>query len=300
MFKSGFVAIIGRPNAGKSTLLNGIMEQKLAIISPKPQTTRNNIQGILTSEDTQMIFIDTPGIHKPHHELGRTLNKTAFSSLAGVDVVFYMVDASVPFGSGEEFVLNTLKNVHAPIFLLLNKVDLLSKDKLMALLVEWNQRFDFKEIFPISALERTNLLPLLEVTKNYLKEGPQYFPSDMVCDHDEDFLIKELIREKVLFKTEEEVPHSVAVVLEKKQVKKNAVVLNVMIVVERPSQKGILIGKQGSMIKQIGIESRKELELILGKKVYLELFVRVEKDWRNRLSKLNQFGYGEDDDEFAA
>ena len=247
-----------------------------------------------------MIFIDTPGIHKPHHELGRTLNKTAFSSLAGVDVVFYMVDASVPFGSGEEFVLNTLKNVHAPIFLLLNKVDLLSKDKLMALLVEWNQRFDFKEIFPISALERTNLLPLLEVTKNYLKEGPQYFPSDMVCDHDEDFLIKELIREKVLFKTEEEVPHSVAVVLEKKQVKKNAVVLNVMIVVERPSQKGILIGKQGSMIKQIGIESRKELELILGKKVYLELFVRVEKDWRNRLSKLNQFGYGEDDDEFAA
>ena len=300
MFKSGFVAIIGRPNAGKSTLLNGIMEQKLAIISPKPQTTRNNIQGILTSEDTQMIFIDTPGIHKPHHELGRTLNKTAFSSLAGVDVVFYMVNASVPFGSGEEFVLNTLKNVHAPIFLLLNKVDLLSKDKLMALLVEWNQRFDFKEIFPISALERTNLLPLLEVTKNYLKEGPQYFPSDMVCDHDEDFLIKELIREKVLFKTEEEVPHSVAVVLEKKQVKKNAVVLNVMIVVERPSQKGILIGKQGSMIKQIGIESRKELELILGKKVYLELFVRVEKDWRNRLSKLNQFGYGEDDDEFAA
>ena len=300
MFKSGFVAIIGRPNAGKSTLLNGIMEQKLAIISPKPQTTRNNIQGILTSEDTQMIFIDTPGIHKPHHELGRTLNKTAFSSLAGVDVVFYMVDASVPFGSGEEFVLNTLKNVHAPIFLLLNKVDLLSKDKLMALLVEWNQRFDFKEIFPISALERTNLSPMLEVTKNYLKEGPQYFPSDMVCDHDEDFLIKELIREKVLFKTEEEVPHSVAVVLEKKQVKKNAVVLNVMIVVERPSQKGILIGKQGSMIKQIGIESRKELELILGKKVYLELFVRVEKDWRNRLSKLNQFGYGEDDDEFAA
>lgn len=300
MFKSGFVAIIGRPNAGKSTLLNGIMEQKLAIISPKPQTTRNNIQGILTSEDTQMIFIDTPGIHKPHHELGRTLNKTAFSSLAGVDVVFYMVDASVPFGSGEEFVLNTLKNVHAPIFLLLNKVDLLSKDKLMALLVEWNQRFDFKEIFPISALERTNLSPLLEVTKNYLKEGPQYFPSDMVCDHDEDFLIKELIREKVLFKTEEEVPHSVAVVLEKKQVKKNAVVLNVMIVVERPSQKGILIGKQGSMIKQIGIESRKELELILGKKVYLELFVRVEKDWRNRLSKLNQFGYGEDEDEFAA
>lgn len=300
MFKSGFVAIIGRPNAGKSTLLNGIMEQKLAIISPKPQTTRNNIQGILTSEDTQMIFIDTPGIHKPHHELGRTLNKTAFSSLAGVDVVFYMVDASVPFGSGDEFVLNTLKNVHAPIFLLLNKVDLLSKDKLMALLVEWNQRFDFKEIFPISALERTNLSPLLEVTKNYLKEGPQYFPSDMVCDHDEDFLIKELIREKVLFKTEEEVPHSVAVVLEKKQVKKNAVVLNVMIVVERPSQKGILIGKQGSMIKQIGIESRKELELILGKKVYLELFVRVEKDWRNRLSKLNQFGYGEDEDEFAA
>ena len=295
--KSGFIAIVGRPNAGKSTLLNAIMNQKLAIISPKPQTTRNNIQGILTTEDAQMVFIDTPGIHKPHHELGRTLNKSAFSSLAGVDLVYYMVDASVPFGSGEEFVLNNLKEKQLPIFLILNKVDLLSKEALMKLLIEWQERLDCKEIFPVSALKHDNIHELLEVSKNYLNEGPKYFPDDMICDHDEDFMITELIREKVLYKTEEEIPHSVAVVLEKKVNKKSSVVINALIIVERPSQKGILIGKQGSMIKDVGIDSRRDLELILGKKVYLELYVRVEKDWRNRASKLQQFGIREMDED---
>lgn len=264
--KSGFIAIVGRPNAGKSTLLNNIMKKKLAIISPKPQTTRNNIQGILTDEDSQMIFIDTPGIHKPHHELGRTLNKSAFSSLADVDVIYYMVDASVPFGSGEEFVLNQIKDRSKNVFLILNKVDLISKEKMMKLILQWQKRFDFKEIFPLSASEGYNVEKLIEITKGYLEEGPQYFDEETICDHDENFLISELIREKILYKTQEEIPHSVAVVLENREEKDNKIFLQALIIVERKSQKGILIGKQGSMIASITSEARKELRLILGKK----------------------------------
>lgn len=296
-FKSGFISIIGRPNAGKSTLLNAIMKQKLAIISPKAQTTRNNIQGILTSEDAQMVFIDTPGIHKPQHELGRSLNKNAFVALSDVDIIYYMIDATQSFGSGDEFVLNNLKGREAPVFLLVNKTDLVAKDKLMTILIEWQSRYDFKEIFPISALTSNNVKELLETSKNYLEEGPKYFPDDMVCDHDENFLIGELIREKILYKTEEEIPHSVAVVIEKKVEKKDTVIINALVIVERSSQKGIMIGKQGSMIKSIGIDARKDLELILGKKVFLELYIRVEKDWRNKMSKLQQFGYGNQNDE---
>ena len=296
-FKSGFISIIGRPNAGKSTLLNAIMKQKLAIISPKAQTTRNNIQGILTSEDSQLIFIDTPGIHKPQHELGKTLNKNAFVALNDVDIIYYMIDATAPFGTGDEFVLNNLKGREAAVFLLVNKIDLISKDKVIQLLIEWQSRYNFKEIFPLSALTLNNVDALLETTKQYLEEGPQYFPDDMVCDHDENFLISELIREKVLYKTEEEIPHSVAVVIEKKVSKEDKVIINALIIVERPSQKGIMIGKQGSMIKSIGVDARKDLELILGKKVFLELYIRVEKDWRNKMSKLQQFGYGNEDGE---
>lgn len=296
-YKSGFISIIGRPNAGKSTLLNAIMKQKLAIISPKAQTTRNNIQGILTSEDAQMVFIDTPGIHKPQHELGRSLNKNAFVALSDVDIIYYMIDATQSFGSGDEFVLNNLKGREAPVFLLVNKTDLVAKDKLMTILIEWQSRYDFKEIFPISALTSNNVKELLETSKNYLEEGPKYFPDDMVCDHDKNFLIGELIREKILYKTEEEIPHSVAVVIEKKVEKKDTVIINALVIVERSSQKGIMIGKQGSMIKSIGIDARKDLELILGKKVFLELYIRVEKDWRNKMSKLQQFGYGNQNDE---
>ena len=296
-FKSGFISIIGRPNAGKSTLLNAIMKQKLAIISPKAQTTRNNIQGILTSEDSQLIFIDTPGIHKPQHELGKTLNKNAFVALNDVDIIYYMIDATAPFGTGDEFVLNNLKGREAAVFLLVNKIDLISKDKVIQLLIEWQSRYNFKEIFPLSALTLNNVDALLETTKQYLEEGPQYFPDDMVCDHDENFLISELIREKVLYKTEEEIAHSVAVVIEKKVSKEDKVIINALIIVERPSQKGIMIGKQGSMIKSIGVDARKDLELILGKKVFLELYIRVEKDWRNKMSKLQQFGYGNEDGE---
>lgn len=295
--KSGFVALIGRPNAGKSTLLNALLNQKIAIISPKPQTTRNAIRGIRTDEDSQIVFVDTPGIHKPHHVLGANMNKEALANAGGVDVVYYLVDASVPFGSGDEYVLNALKQNRLPVFLLLNKIDLLNKDELMELLIAWSKRFDFKEIFPVSAKEEDNLDALLSVTKNYLEDGIQYYPSDQVCDYPEQFIMAEIIREKVLLNTEEEVPHSVAVVIERIRRKRDALIINAMILVERDSQKGIIIGKQGQMIRRIGMEARKELEEILGSRLFLELFVRVEKDWRNKENKLRQLGYIQMEDE---
>lgn len=292
-YRSGFISIIGRPNAGKSTLLNAILNEKIAIVSPKPQTTRNNIQGILTREDAQFVFIDTPGVHKPHHELGRTLNKNAYTAIQEADVTYLIVDASVPYGTGDEFLLERIKNSHSPCFLLLNKIDLMSKEELINCLVEWQSRHNFAEIFPISALEKENLDRLLEITKGYLQEGPKYFPDEMKSDHGEQFQIAELIREKVLYKTNEEVPHSVAVVIEQREETDTKMLIHAMIIVERPSQKGILIGKQARMIRDIRMSAQKELKEKFHKKVELELFVRVEKNWRNKQSKLKQFGYNE-------
>ncbi|MFV0380261.1 MAG: GTPase Era [Anaerorhabdus sp.] len=289
--KSGFVALVGRPNAGKSTLMNALLKQKVAIISPKPQTTRNQIRGIRTDEDSQIIFVDTPGIHKPHHELGTHMNKEAFSAIGSVDIIFYLVDASVPFGSGERFVLDKLKNIKYPVFLILNKIDLLSKENLINLLIEWNERYDFKEIVPISALTDDNLNHLLNVVKNYLEDGIVYYPKDQVCDFPQQFIYAEIIREKVLYLTDEEIPHSVAVVLEKMGRSRGKLCISAVIIVDRDSQKGMMIGKQGKMIKEIGIRSREELEGILGESIFLELYVRVEKNWRNRKAKLQQLGY---------
>lgn len=289
--RSGFVALIGRPNAGKSTLLNALLQQKVAIISRKAQTTRNSIRGIYNDEESQIIFVDTPGIHKPQHRLGDQMNKEAYASAKGVDVVYYLVDGSVPFGRGDEFVLDMIKKLHCPVFLIVNKIDLLSRDQVMETLIAWNQRHTFKEIIPISALTQDNLNQLIAVTKNYLEDGIQYYPEDQVCDYPEQFIMAEIIREKVLNLTEEEVPHSVAVVIERIRRKREHLIINAMILVERDSQKGILIGKQGSMIRQIGMTAREELEQILGEKLFLELFVRVEKDWRNKEAKLKQLGY---------
>lgn len=295
-YKSGFIAIIGRPNAGKSTLLNAILKQKIAITTPKAQTTRNNIAGILTREDAQFIFTDTPGIHKPKHELGRSLNRNAYTAIAEADINFWVVDATQSFGGGDEFLLEKIKQSHIPCFLLLNKIDLLKKEDVLKTLAEWKQRYDFTEIFPISALERENVEHLLEVVKEYLDEGAKYFPDEMVSDHGEQFQIAEIIREKVLLKTNEEVPHSVAVVIEKKEETDTRIDLQAMIVVERPSQKSILIGKQASMIRSIRLSAQKELKEKFHKKVELELYVRVEKNWRNRTNKLQQLGYLELDD----
>ncbi len=290
-YKSGFISIIGRPNAGKSTLLNAILQEKIAITTPKPQTTRNNISGILTREDAQFVFIDTPGIHKPKHELGRTLNKNAYAAIAEADLNYWMVDATQPFGGGDEFLLEKMKQAKIPVFLILNKVDLLSKEEVLETLIQWQNRMQFAEIFPISALTRENVEHLLEVTKSYLQEGVQYFPDDMISDHGENFQIAEIIREKVLFKTEEEVPHSVAVVIENKEETDTKMFLQALIIVERTSQKSILVGKQGTMIRAIRLSAQKELKAKFKKKVELELFVRVEKNWRNRTSKLHQLGY---------
>ncbi|RHM13767.1 GTPase Era [Amedibacillus dolichus] len=296
-YRSGFIAIVGRPNAGKSTLLNAILKEKVAITTPKPQTTRNNISGILTTEDTQYVFVDTPGIHKPKHELGRTLNKNAYTAISEADVNFWVVDATQPYGSGDEFMLEKMKSAHIPVFLILNKIDLLEKEKLLKVLARWQERMEFAEIFPISALTNDNIEHLLEITRSYLSEGPKFFPDDMISDHGLSFQIAEIIREKVLYKTNEEVPHSVAVVVENMEETDKKVYLQAVIVVERISQKAILIGKQAAMIRAIRLAAQKELKEKLHKKIELELYVRVEKNWRNREGKLQQLGYSEKFDE---
>lgn len=296
MYKSGFISIIGRPNAGKSTLMNAILGEKVAIMSPKAQTTRDNVQGILTKEDAQFVFIDTPGIHKPHHQLGKNLNRSAYNAIAEADINYLITDASQAFGPGDEFLLTRIANSEIPCFLILNKIDLISKEKMIQLLEAWQSRYHFAEIIPISALNKNNIDQLLEVTKTYLQEGPKYFPDDMISDHGEQFQIGEIIREKVLYKTEEEVPHSVAVVVEQMKESETRVDIQAMIIVERSSQKGILIGKQGAMIRGIRMAAQKELKEKLGKRVELELFVRVENNWRNRSSKLAQLGYSDKDE----
>ena len=292
-YKSGFIAIIGRPNAGKSTLLNALLHQKIAIMSPKPNTTRNNIMGILTTNEAQYVFIDTPGIHKPRHELGRTLNKNAYTAIAEADINALIIDITKPYGSGDAFLLERLKNSEVPCFLLVNKIDLLPREQMLERLLEWQQRFDFDEIIPLSALKEDNVDELLRVIDSYLQEGVKYFPDDMVSDHGENFRIAEIIREKILFRTEEEVPHSIAVVIENREEDDTQIFLQAMVIVERPTQKSILIGKQGSMIRSIRIAAQRELRQMLGKRVQLELYVRVEENWRNRESKLRQFGYDE-------
>lgn len=296
MYKSGFISIIGRPNAGKSTLMNAILGEKVAIMSPKAQTTRDNVQGILTKEDAQFVFIDTPGIHKPHHQLGKNLNRSAYNAIAEADINYLITDASQAFGPGDEFLLTRIANSEIPCFLILNKIDLISKEKMIQLLEAWQSRYHFAEIIPISALNKNNIDQLLEVTKTYMREGPKYFPDDMISDHGEQFQIGEIIREKVLYKTEEEVPHSVAVVVEQMKESDTRVDIQAMIIVERSSQKGILIGKQGAMIRGIRMAAQKELKEKLGKRVELELFVRVENNWRNRSSKLAQLGYSDKDE----
>ena len=292
-FKSGFIAIIGRPNAGKSTLINALLGQKIAIMSPKPNTTRNNIMGILTTEDTQYVFIDTPGVHKPKHELGRTLNKNAYVAIAEADINALIIDITQPYGSGDEFLLERLRGSEVPCLLLVNKIDLLPKKEVMERLLQWQSVYPFDEIIPLSALKQENLNELLSVIRSYLKEGVAYFPQEMVSDHWENFRIAEIILEKVLFRTQEEVPHSVAVVIENREDSENGVHLQALVIVERASQKAILIGKQGSMIRSVRLSAQKELKQLLGRPVELELYVRVEKNWRNRESKLKQFGYRE-------
>lgn len=296
-YKSGFISIIGRPNVGKSTFLNKVVGQKIAIMSDKPQTTRNKVQGVLTLNDAQMVFIDTPGIHKPKHRLGDFMMKVAQNTLKEVDLVLFMVNAEEGFGRGEEFIIEKLESTRTPVFLIINKIDLVHPDQLFKIIDGYKEKFDFKEIIPISALEGNNIETLLEQIKTYLPEGPQYYPADQVTDHPERFIVSELIREKALHLTREEIPHSLAVMIEKmeRNSEKDNVHVMATIIVERDSQKGIIIGKQGSMLKEIGKRARLDIENLLGSKVFLELWVKVQKDWRNRASHLRDYGFREDE-----
>jgi len=289
-FRSGFVSVIGRPNAGKSTLLNQLLGQKVLIMSDKPQTTRNKIQCILTEERGQIVFLDTPGIHKPKHKLGEYMMHSARESLREVDLILYMVDTAAEYGSGEEYIVDMVRQSKIPCVLVLNKADLLSREELLPK-IRFYADLGFDTIVPISAKTGDNTEELLNVIFSMLEEGPHYYPDDEVTDQPERFIMGELIREKVLQLTREEIPHSVAVVVEEVAEKKTLVKVRAMIIVERDSQKGIIIGQGGKQLKEIGSLARKDIESLLGSPVFLELWVKVKKDWRNRADSLRQFGY---------
>lgn len=290
--RSGFVALAGRPNAGKSTLINSLIGEKVAIVSSKPQTTRSEIRGIYTDENCQIIFTDTPGIHKPKFRLESRMNKEAADIIQGVDLIYLVVDASVPYAKGDEFVLNMVKNTGLPVFLVLNKMDKMKPEKIVKVIQQWQERYEFAEYFPLSAKFGRSFEDLIKTTSKYLPEGDLLYPAEMTSDGAENFRIAELIREKILTQTEDEVPHAAAVLIENKEFKKDKVYIQAMILVERDSQKGIMIGKQGQMLKKIGSLAREDIEKLLGKKVFLELFVRVESEWRSRDARITEYGYG--------
>ncbi len=279
-FQSGFVAIVGRPNAGKSTIVNTLVGRKIAIVSPRPQTTRNRIQGILTRDDAQIVLVDTPGIHKAENVLGRQMMDEAEQALDGIDILSLIVDASVEFGAGDRFSLEWIRRFKGPVFLLLNKVDRVSKPRLLPLIDRYRKLFDFADIFPISALTGEGCFDLLNAWLLRLPEGPPYFPPDQFTDQPERFLAAELIREKAIQATREEVPHAVAVRIDSFEEKTDLIKIRATIYVEREGQKGILIGQGGETVKRIGTLARKEIQAVLGARVFLELFVKVQPNWR--------------------
>ncbi len=290
-FRSGFVSIIGRPNVGKSTLLNSILGEKVSIVTPKPQTTRNRIVGIKTLPDAQIIFIDTPGIHKPRHKLGNTMVKTALDAFKEVDIILFIIEPQEP-EKGDKFIINLLREVRSPVFLLINKIDIVKKSDLLPLIDKMNELYPFKEIIPISALKQDGIDILLKRIYDYLPRGPKYYPDDIVTDQLERFMVSEIIREKAIEMTEEEVPYSIAVDVIEWEEKENGIILiRANIYVERDSQKGIIIGKGGRMLKAIGTSARIDIEKLLNTKVFLELWVKVKKDWRDNFKILEELGY---------
>lgn len=295
-FKSGFVSIIGRPNVGKSTLLNAILKEKIAIVTPKAQTTRNRIQGIYTTDNEQIIFIDTPGIHKAHNELGNIMNDFALKSITGIDLILYLIDVNVPLGTGDRFIIDALRESKVPTILVANKVDKeQDTNKIVENIETYKEYGNFIGGITISATEGFNIDKLLEMVVINLEYGPMYYPEDQLIDQPERFVVCELIREKVLLNTSEEIPHSVAVTIDRFKESDKIIDIHATIVVERLSQKKIIIGAKGAMIKKIGTEARKDIKNFLGLPVYLELFVKVEDNWRNKKYQLKEFGYNNDD-----
>lgn len=290
--RSGFVSFVGRPNVGKSTLLNSILGKRVAITSDKPQTTRNMIQGIYNDKDTQIVFVDTPGIHKPKSRLGKVLNKQAYYSINDVDIVVLVVDISEKIGTGDKFVIDVLKNIeNKPVFLVINKIDKLPKEEILKKIDEYQKLYDFAEIIPVSARKKDNTDRLLEVIKKYLPDNIKYFDDNTITSSSPSFIISEFIREKILDLTSEEIPYSVTVIVENLEEDERSMSINAVIVVDRENLKKIIIGKNGSMIKEIGIRSRKDIETYFNKRVYLELFVKVVDKWRDKEKFLNMIGY---------
>ncbi|MBR2137677.1 MAG: GTPase Era [Bacilli bacterium] len=289
--KSGFVSLIGRPNTGKSTLLNSIIKEKVAIISSKPQTTRNLVEGIYNEEDTQIVFVDTPGIHKPVDKLGVALNSQAYYSINDVDIVVLVVDASVAYGKGDQFIIDKLQSVKKPVFLVLNKIDKLSDVELLKKIDEYKNLYEFAEIIPLSALKNDNVDRLIKVLKEYLPDNIKYFMDNETTTAEMDFRLSELVREKIFIHTNDEVPHSISCKLIGYEETKNIAKVYVDIIVDRDSLRKIIVGANGQMIKVIGREARLEMEEILGKKVYLELYCKTIKKWREKEKYIKDLGY---------
>ncbi len=290
--KSGFIAIVGRPNTGKSTLLNNLLNTKVAIVSDKPGTTRHSIHGVYHEDDYQIVFVDTPGIHKPKHQLGELLNKTAYQSLNEVDAVLFITDASQTLGKGDQLIIDILKQKNKPMILLLNKIDKITKEEVLLKITEYEALADFAEIIPISGLKKDNTDKIIPVLKKYLTDTIPYYEKEQVTNRSHEFMISEIIREKVLNLTEEEIPHAVTCLVENIKKQKEILIISALIIVDRDSLKKIIIGKKGGMIKKIGTLAREEIELLVNQKVFLELHVKVVKKWREKESYIKEFGYG--------
>jgi GTP-binding protein Era len=296
-FKSGFVTIIGRPNVGKSTLMNQLIGQKIAIMSDKPQTTRNTIQTIITTEEGQIVFIDTPGIHKPKHKLGEFMNKSAQNTFRQVDVILWLVEPDMKIGKGDEYIIEQLEKIKTPVILIINKIDTISKDKILEVIATYKDAYNFAEIIPVSALTGDNTKEIPKLLLEYLEEGPQFFSEDMITDQPERQLVAELIREKALHLLQQEIPHGIAVVIDrmKNRDNKDIVDIDATIICEKDSHKGIIIGKQGSMLKQIGSNARKDIENLLGSKVNLQIWVKIKNNWRDSDFLLKNYGFNKDE-----
>ena len=291
--KSGFVGVIGRPNVGKSTLVNSIVGKKVAITSSKPQTTRNIIQGIYNEDKVQIVFVDTPGIHKPVNKLGKTLNRQAYYSIEDTDIILFLVDAFEGLGKGDIYILDKLKDINKPVILIINKIDKITHEEILKRIEDYNELYDFDEIIPVSALTKNNVDDLINTLKKYLPDNIKYYGDGNITNKSIEFLMSEIVREKVFEYTEEEVPHSITCVTESVGVGKNSYNIRISVIVDRESLKKIVIGKHGEMIKKIGIEARLDLETLLNKSVYLELFVKTVKKWREKEKYLNEFGFND-------